>query len=126
MPIGSHGCLDGFSILHSKLLEYVLNVLSLADEGALLELLDLESKKILQLTHHRHLEFLYYDPTKLFTSRFVSRPKYDIININLAYKQVFSNCFSEESRSALPTLKSLVIRKSRRHSYHALGACLSP
>jgi hypothetical protein len=48
MPIGSHGYLDGFDILHSKLLEYVLNVLSLADEGALLELLNLESKKILQ------------------------------------------------------------------------------
>jgi hypothetical protein len=46
MPICSHGCLDGFGILHSKLLAYVLNVLSLANEGALLELLDLESKKI--------------------------------------------------------------------------------
>jgi hypothetical protein len=34
MPIGSHGCLDGFVILHSKLLKYVLNVLCLADEGA--------------------------------------------------------------------------------------------
>jgi hypothetical protein len=49
MPICSHGCLDGFSILHTKLLEYVLNVLSLADEGPFLELLDLESKGILQL-----------------------------------------------------------------------------
>jgi hypothetical protein len=49
MPIGSHGCLDGFVILHSKLLKYVLNVLSLADEGALLDLLDLKSKEILQL-----------------------------------------------------------------------------
>jgi hypothetical protein len=49
MPICSHGCLDGFGILHPKLLEYVLNVLSLANEGALLELLDLESKEILQL-----------------------------------------------------------------------------
>jgi hypothetical protein len=68
MPICSHGCLDGFAILHSKLLKYVLNVLSLADEGALLELLNLESKKLLQLTHHRHLEFLYHYPTKLFTS----------------------------------------------------------
>jgi hypothetical protein len=48
----SHGCLDGFGILHSKLLEYVLNVLSLADESALLELLDLKSKEILQLPHH--------------------------------------------------------------------------
>jgi hypothetical protein len=67
MPICSHGSLDGFGIIHSKLLEYVLNVLSLADEAALLELLDLESKKILQLPHHRHLEFLYHNPTKLFT-----------------------------------------------------------
>jgi hypothetical protein len=49
IPICSHGCLDGFGILNSKLLEYVLNVLSLADEGAALELLDLEPKEILQL-----------------------------------------------------------------------------
>jgi hypothetical protein len=49
MPIGSHGCLDGFAILHSKLLKYVLNVLCLADEGDVLELLDLKSKEILQL-----------------------------------------------------------------------------
>jgi hypothetical protein len=47
MPICSLGCLDGFGILHSKILEYVLNVLSLADECVLLELLDLESKEIL-------------------------------------------------------------------------------
>jgi hypothetical protein len=67
MCICSHGSLDGFHILHSKLLEYVLNVLSLADEGALLEFLDLKSKEILQLPHHRHLEFLYHNPTKLFT-----------------------------------------------------------
>jgi hypothetical protein len=53
MPICSHGCLDGFGILYSKLLENILNVLSLADdEGALLELLDLKSKEILQLPHH--------------------------------------------------------------------------
>jgi hypothetical protein len=68
MPIGSHGCLDGFAILHSKLFKNVLNVLCLADEGAILELLDLKSKEILQLPHHRHLEFMYHDPTKLFTS----------------------------------------------------------
>jgi hypothetical protein len=65
---GSHGCLDGLSILHSKLLKYVLNVFCLADEGAILELLDWKSKEILQLPHHRHLEFMYHDPTKLFTS----------------------------------------------------------
>jgi hypothetical protein len=43
MPIGSHGCLDGLGILHPKLGEYVLNVLRLANEGALLELLHLKS-----------------------------------------------------------------------------------
>jgi hypothetical protein len=50
MPICSHGCLDGFGILHSKLLEYILNVLSLADKGALLELLDLKFKEISEST----------------------------------------------------------------------------
>jgi hypothetical protein len=43
MSIGSHGCLDGLGILHSKLGEYILNVLCLANEGALLELLHLKS-----------------------------------------------------------------------------------
>jgi hypothetical protein len=35
MPIGSHGCLDGFAILHPKLLKYVLNVLCLANKCTL-------------------------------------------------------------------------------------------
>jgi hypothetical protein len=43
MPIGSHRYLDGHGILHSKLSVYVLNILRLADEGALLELLHLKS-----------------------------------------------------------------------------------
>jgi hypothetical protein len=67
MPICSHGSLDGFGILYSKLLENILNLFHLSYEGVLLELLDLESKKIFQLPHHRHLEFLYHNPTKLFT-----------------------------------------------------------
>jgi hypothetical protein len=67
MPICSHRSLDGLGILHSKLLENVLSVLYLDDEGALLELLDLESKEILQLPHHGHLKFLYHYSTKLFT-----------------------------------------------------------
>jgi hypothetical protein len=111
MPISSHGCLDGFGILHSKLLEYVLNVLSLTNEGALLELLDLKSKEILQLPHHRHLEFLYHNPTKFFTRWLVSRPKYNIININLAYKQLFNNCFSEESRVSFCNFEAISDKK---------------
>jgi hypothetical protein len=57
MPICSHGSLDGFVILHPKLLENILNVLCLEDEDALLELLDLESKEILQFPYHGHLKF---------------------------------------------------------------------
>jgi hypothetical protein len=34
MLIGSHGCLNGLGILHSKLGEYVLSVLRLTNEGA--------------------------------------------------------------------------------------------
>jgi hypothetical protein len=67
MPIYSHRSLDGFGILHSKLLENILNVLCLANESALLELLDLKSKEILQLSHLGHLKFLYHNSTKLFT-----------------------------------------------------------
>jgi hypothetical protein len=111
MPIGSHGCLDGFAVLHPKLLKYIVNVLGLADEGAFLELLDLKSKEVLQLPHHRHLEFLYHDPTKLFTSLLVSRTKYNIININLAYKQVLCKSFSEESRIGFTDLESISDKK---------------
>jgi hypothetical protein len=111
MPICSDGSLDGFGILHSKLLEYILNVLSLEDEGALLELLDLKSKKILQLPHHWHLKFLYHNPTKLYTKWLVSRPKYNIININLAYIQVFCNSFSEESRVSFTNFEAISDKK---------------
>jgi hypothetical protein len=111
MPIYSQGCLDVFGILYSKLLENILNIISLADEGALLELL-LKSKEILQLPHHRHLEFLYHDPTKLFTRGLISRPKNNIININLTYKQVFSNCFSEESRINFTNFEAISDKKS--------------
>jgi hypothetical protein len=43
MPIYSHGCLDGLGMLHSKVVKYVLNVVCFADEGVVLELLDLKS-----------------------------------------------------------------------------------
>jgi hypothetical protein len=59
--------LDGLGILHPKLLKYILSVLSLTDKCALLMLLDLNSKEILQLPHHGYLKFINYGPTKLFT-----------------------------------------------------------
>jgi hypothetical protein len=54
---------------------------------------------------------LYHDPTKLFTNRFVSRPKYDIININLAYKQIIFNCFSKESRIGFAEFEAISEKK---------------
>src|SRR5688572_7190490 len=97
MPICSHGCLDGFGILHSKLLKNVLNVLSLADEGAFLELLDLKSKEILQ---HPIIDISNFCIIILINSShddLLVDPNI-IVNINLTYKQVFSNSFGEESR----------------------------
>jgi hypothetical protein len=103
-----------------------VGVLGLTYEGAILELLDLKPKKELQLAHHRHLESFSRDPTKLIKPNLISRAKYDIINIYLTHKQIIALFTSEESRSALPISKPFFKRKSLRHSYRALGACLSP
>jgi hypothetical protein len=45
--------------------------------------------------HHEHLKLLDHYPTKFLTRLLISRTKYYIININLAYKQVIINCISE-------------------------------
>jgi hypothetical protein len=86
MSIGSHWCLSGLGVLHPEPLEQVLRVLRLGDEGAILELLHLEPKEVVQLAHHRHLKFLRHHPAKLLTRLLVSRTKYYVIDINLAYK----------------------------------------
>jgi hypothetical protein len=86
MSVGSHWCLRGLGVLHPEPLEQVLRVLHLGDEGAVLELLHLEPKKLVQLAHHRHLKFLCHHPAKLLTRLLVSRTKYYVIDINLAHK----------------------------------------
>jgi hypothetical protein len=93
---------------------------------AILELLDLESKEEGQLTHHRHLESLCHNPTKLLAQRLVSRTKYNVINIYLAQKISLSTLRVKRVGSALPISKPFHKRKSLRHSYIALRACLSP
>jgi hypothetical protein len=69
MSIGWHECLDGLGFVHVKLLQHVIGVLGLTYEHAILELLDLKSKKELQLSHHRHLKPIHHDPTKLLTKK---------------------------------------------------------
>jgi hypothetical protein len=58
MSVGSHWSLCGLGVLHPELLEQVLSVLHLGNEDAVLELLHLEPKEVVQLTHHRHLKLL--------------------------------------------------------------------
>jgi hypothetical protein len=86
MSVGSHWSLCGLGVLHPKPLEQVLRVLRLRDEGAILELLHLEPKEVVQLAHHRHLKFRCHHPAKLLTRLLVSRTKYYVIDINLAHK----------------------------------------
>jgi hypothetical protein len=48
MSVGSHWSFCGLGILHPKPLEQVLRILRLRDEGAILELLHLEPKEVVQ------------------------------------------------------------------------------
>ena len=105
MFIGWHASLDGLGIFHVKLLEHILDVLGLTNESAILELLDLKSEEEGQLTHHRHLKSLCHNPTKIIAPSFVSRAKYNVIDIYLAHKDIFINFASEESRIGFAYLK---------------------
>src|SRR5688500_20136533 len=102
MSVGSIWSLFGLGVLHPEPLEQVLRVLRLRDKGAILELLHLEPKEVVQLAHHRHLEFLRHHPAKLFTRLFISRTKYYVIDINLAHKKITVSSLSEKSWIGFP------------------------
>jgi hypothetical protein len=78
--------LDGPHILNLKTLKDVLHVLGLGDEGVVLELHYLEAEEVFQFAHHQHLESLHHNPVKLLTRLLISRTKYYVIDIYLAYK----------------------------------------
>jgi hypothetical protein len=84
-----------------------MSILHLANEGSLFDLLDLKSKKEYENPHHGHLKPIRHYFAKLITKEFVSRTKYNIININLAYKQIFTHFSSEESRVGLINPKTI-------------------
>jgi hypothetical protein len=60
-----------------------------------------------KLVHHRHLEFLHHHTTKLLTRLLISRTKYYVIHIYLAYKQVTITSLSEKSWISFPNLESI-------------------
>src|SRR5688500_11756195 len=107
MPVSSHRCLCGLGVLHPKPLEKVLSVLRLGEECAVLELLHLEPKEVVQLAHHRHLKLLSHHPAKLLTRLLVSRTKYFVVAINLAHKKITITSLSKKSGIGFPNLESI-------------------
>jgi hypothetical protein len=54
VSVSSHWSLCGLGVLHPKPLEQVLRILCLGDESAVLELLHLEPKEVVQLAKHNN------------------------------------------------------------------------
>jgi hypothetical protein len=107
MTISAHGRLDWLCFVHGKLFEYVTIILRLAKESSIFGLLDLKSKKDYENPHHGHFNPIRHYFAKLITKGFVSRTKYNIINIDLTYKQIFTHFSSEESRVGLTNPKTI-------------------
>jgi hypothetical protein len=102
-----------------------MNILRLANEGLVFNLLDLKSKKECEYTHmdisNLSVMILLNSSQKdlLVESKIISSTYIWYTNKSLSILLVKS------VESSLPILKSLSIRKSLRHSYHTLGAYLS-
>jgi hypothetical protein len=111
MTISAHGSLDWLCFIHAKLFEYVTCIVHLANESSLFGLLELKSKKECENPHHRHFKPIHHYFAKLVTKGFISRTKYNIINIDLAYKQIFTHFSSEESRIGLTNPKTIFNKK---------------
>jgi hypothetical protein len=111
MSISPHGSLDGLHLVHAKLLEYVTCIHCLANESPLFDLLDLKSKKECENSHHGYFKSIHHNFAKLFTKGFVSRTKDNIINVYLAYKQIFSHFSSKESIDDLTNPKTILNKK---------------
>jgi hypothetical protein len=107
MPISSHWCLRGLGVLHPKLLEKILCVLQLGDEGVVLELLHLEPKEVGQLAHHRHHKLLCHHPAKLLRRLLISRTKYYVIDINLAHKKITITSLCKKSGIGFPNFEGI-------------------
>jgi hypothetical protein len=69
MTVSAHGGLNGLCIIHTKLLEYVISVLSLTYKCPIFDLLDLKSKKQREFTHHGHLKSNGHNLVKLITKK---------------------------------------------------------
>jgi hypothetical protein len=126
MSIGWHGSFDGLCICHVKLLEHIMGVLRLANKSFFLHLLDLKYMEELQFTHHRCFKSLGHNPTKFITKRMISTTKYNVINICLAHKNIFTNFVSEKGRIGFAYFKALFEEEFLKAFIPCSWACLSP
>jgi hypothetical protein len=85
MYVCSYGSLDGFCFVHAKLLANIMSILTLAKKSLIFKLLDLKSKKELQLLIIDISNLLVMILLNL-SKKLVSRTKYYVIDINLANK----------------------------------------
>ena len=84
------------AVLHSKLVQAILELFLLRYEDAIALLSYLKTKEELQLTHHGHVILLFHHVPKLITVSFVSAAKDNVIHIDLAHKQFTVICLREE------------------------------
>ena len=108
---GSYRSLTYLCIFKSKFLDKFSCVFGLIYENFITLLLDLESKKVVGLSHHRHFELFLHAWFKILTKHLIRRSKNDIININLHNKDITINMLCKNVMSILPFTKSFEIRK---------------
>jgi hypothetical protein len=81
MFICVHGSLDGFCLVHIKLLEDVICILDLANEGLILQVALFKIQEKILAPYHIHFKPIGHDFTEHITKRLISRNKYYAINI---------------------------------------------
>jgi hypothetical protein len=126
MTISAHESLDGLCIIHTKLLEYVTSILYLANENLIFNLLDLKSKKECEFTHHGYFKPIGHNLAKLITKDLLVEPKIMSSTYIWHTNKSLLILLVKSIESVLTILKPLSMRESLSHSYHALGARLSP
>ena len=126
MSIGWHRCLDGLGRVHVKLLQHVIGVLGLTYERAILELLDLKSRK--------NFNSPIMDISNLFVIILLNSSQ----KATLVLPNIMSSTYIWQTKISLLTLRvnkvastfpisnPCLSRKSFKQSYQALGAKLSP
>jgi hypothetical protein len=112
MTISAHESFDGLCLVHGKLLEYVTSTHHLANEGPILDLLDLKSEKEYENLHHGHFKPIGHNFAKFIKKDLLVEPKKMSSTYIWHTNKSLSNLIVKSVESPLPILKPLSIRKS--------------